>query len=155
VLYFAYGSNLSTKYVRNYTPSAVFIQRAFLPNFHLEFRRYSDNLKGGISTIIEAPGEMVHGVIYDVEAREIEALDVLEKVPLGVYKREGFQVMGEDMKWYTADLYRVVKPEGPYTASKKYVGYMVEGMKEHRIDPNYARRFFDLYESVPETSEKV
>ena len=94
MLYFAYGSNLSTKYVRNYTPSAVFVQRAFLPNFHIEFRRYSDNLKGGISTIIEAPGKMVHGVIYEVEPKEIEALDILEKVPLGVYKREGFQGYG-------------------------------------------------------------
>jgi hypothetical protein len=56
MLYFAYGSNLSTKYVHNYTSSAVFLMRAFLLNFHIEFRRYSDNLKGGISTIIEAPG---------------------------------------------------------------------------------------------------
>jgi hypothetical protein len=37
---------------------------------------------------------MVHGVIYEVEGREIEALDILEKVPLGVYKREGFQGHG-------------------------------------------------------------
>ncbi len=152
MLYFAYGSNLSTKYVHNYTPSAVFLMRAFLPNFHIEFRRYSDNLKGGISTIIEAPGEMVHGVIYDVDSREIEALDILEKVPLGVYKREGFQLMGEDEEWHRADLYRVVKPEGPYVASKKYLSYMVEGMREHKIDPAYSKRFIDLYDTVPETS---
>ena len=91
MLYFAYGSNLSTKYVRQYTPSAVFVRRALLSNFHIEFRRYSDNLKGGISTIIEAPGEMVHGVIYEVDPKEIAALDILEKVPLGVYKTGGLQ----------------------------------------------------------------
>ena len=155
MLYFAYGSNLSTKYVRNYTPSATFVRRALLPNFHIEFRRYSDNLKGGISTIIEAPGKMVHGVIYEVDSKEIEALDILEKVPLGVYKREGFEVLGEDGKWYKADLYRVVKPEGPYTPAKKYVGWMVEGMKEHDIEPAYAKKFVDLYPMLPESSEKV
>ena len=154
MLYFGYGSNLSTKYVRSYIPSATLIMRAFLPNYHIEFRRYSDNLKGGISTIIEAPGEMVHGVIYEVDPKEIEALDILEKVPLGVYKREEFMVIGENCKWYKADLYRVVKPEGPYTASKKYVGYMVEGMREHGIDSKYSKRFLDLYETLPETSEK-
>ena len=154
MLYFAYGSNLSTKYVWQYTPSAVFVRRALLPNFHIEFRRYSDNLKGGISTIIEAPGEMIHGVIYEVNPNEIAALDILEKVPLGVYKREGFKVLGEDGKWYTADLYRVVKPEGPYTPAKKYVSWMIDGMKEHRIDPSYAKKFIELYPTLPESSEK-
>ena len=154
MLYFAYGSNLSTKYVRQYTPSAVYVRRALLPNFHIEFRRYSDNLKGGISTIIEAPGEMIHGVIYEVNPNEIAALDILEKVPLGVYKREGFKVLGEDGKWYTADLYRVVKPEGPYTPAKKYVSWMIDGMKEHRIDPSYAKKIIELYPTLPESSEK-
>ena len=97
---------------------------------------------------------MVHGVIYEVDSREIEALDILEKVPLGVYKREGFMVMGEDGRWYKADLYRVVKPEGPYTPAERYVEWMVEGMKEHDIDPVYAKKFNDLYSTLPETSEK-
>ena len=87
--------------------------------------------------------------------QEITALDILEKVPLGVYKREGFKVVGEDGGWYTADLYRVVKPEGPYTPAKKYVSWMIEGMKEHKIDPVYAKRFIDLYPTLPETSEIV
>jgi len=38
VRYFAYGSNMSTAYVREYTPSAMFVMRADLPNFHIEFR---------------------------------------------------------------------------------------------------------------------
>jgi hypothetical protein len=75
-------------------------------------------------------------------------------VSLGVYKREGFKVLGEDGNWYTADLYRVVKPEEPYTPAKKYVSWMVEGMKEHGIDPTYAKRFVDLYPTLPEPSEK-
>jgi hypothetical protein len=129
-------------------------ERSSPPNFQIEFRRYSDNLKGGISTIIEALGEMVYGVIYEVDSKEIEALDILEKVPLGVYKREGFQVLGEDGNWYKTDLYRVVKSEGPYSPAKKYVGWIVEGMREHDIYPAYAKRFIDLYSTLPETSEK-
>jgi hypothetical protein len=64
------------------------------------------------------------------------------------------KVMGEDGEWHRADLYRVVKPEGPYVASKKYIGYMVEGMREHKIDLAYSKRFIDLYYSAPETFEK-
>jgi gamma-glutamylcyclotransferase (GGCT)/AIG2-like uncharacterized protein YtfP len=150
MLYYAYGSNLSTKYVRVYCPSAKFVMRADLPNYHIEFRRYSTNLKGGISTIIEAPGEMVHGVIYEVSPEEIFNLDVLEKVPEGIYKREGFQVFGEDGKWYKADLFRVSKPEGPFTPSKKYVSYMLEGMKEHKIEQIYVKNFEKIYRELPE-----
>jgi hypothetical protein len=45
-----------------------------------------------------------------------------------------------------------VKPEGPYTPAKKYVGWMVEGMRKHDIDPAYAKRFIDLYSTLPDTS---
>ena len=119
--YLGYGSNLSTEFIKPYCPSAKFVMRAVLPNFRIEFRRYSENLSGGISTIMEAPGEMVYGVIYDVPLKEIEELDILEDVPDGIYKRETFLVLGEKKEWCKADLYRVVKPEGPFTPSKTYM----------------------------------
>ena len=146
--YYGYGSNISLKYLREYCPTAKFVMKAVLPNFHVEFRRYSENLKGGISTIMEVPGEMVHGVIYEVSDEEITDLDVLENVPEGIYKRETFLIYGEDGSWHGADLYRVVTPEGPFLPSKRYVGYMLEGMREHDIDPGYVKKFEELYESL-------
>ena len=148
MLYVGYGSNLSTKFMMPYCPSAKFVMRAVLPNFHIEFHKYSENLGGGISTIIEAPGEEVHCVIYEVPQEEIAEMDILEDVPLGIYKRETFLVLGEDRDWYKADLYRIVKAEGPIKPSKKYVGYMLDGMKEHDIDAGYMKRFQDLYDSL-------
>jgi hypothetical protein len=41
---------MSTRYLRNYCPDAQFVMKAALPNFHVEFRRYSEDLRGGIST---------------------------------------------------------------------------------------------------------
>ena len=148
MLYVGYGSSLSTKFMEPYCPSAKFVMRAVLPNFHIEFHKYSENLGGGISTIIEAPGEVVHCVVYEVPQEEIEAMDILEQVPEGVYKRETFLVLGEDGEWYKADLYRIVKAEGPIRPSKKYVGYMLEGMREHDIDADYMRKFQELYDSL-------
>ena len=146
--YFAYGSNMSTEYIRDYIPSARFVMRAFLPNFHIEFRRYSEDLQGGISSIIEAPGEMIRGVLYDVEESELIAMDILEDVPQGVYLREPFFVLGEDGNWYHADLYRVAHPDGPYTPSKKYVDFMVAGAKEHGIEPEYTAKLIQLRRSL-------
>ncbi len=148
MLYFGYGSNLSTKYTKPYFPSAKVVKRAMLPNYHIEFRKYSTDLEGGISTIIEAPGEFVEGIIYDVTEEEIAEMDILEDVPLGLYKRETFMVQGKDGKWELADLYRVCNPKGPYTPSKKYVGYMLEGMKEHNFEPEYIKKFQNIFDSI-------
>ena len=142
--YFAYGSNMSTAYIREYCPSAKFILRANLPNFQIEFRRYSENLAGGISSIIESPGEMVIGVIYDIDEKEIFALDILEDVPQGIYRRDTFLVLSEDGQWHHADLYRVADPSGPYPPSKRYVEYMVAGAREHNLDPEYTARLESL-----------
>ena len=146
--YYAYGSNLSTTYVRKYCPSAVFVMKADLPNFRVEFRHYSENRQGGISSIIEAPGELVEGVIYEIPEQEIIDLDILESVPEGLYRRDAFLVLGEDGEWHRADLYRVSLPAGPFVASRGYVEDMIEGAREHGLTPEYTERLVALRNSL-------
>lgn len=142
--YFAYGSNLSTKFIRDYTPSATFVMKADLPNYKVEFRHYSSNLGGGISSIVETPGAMVKGVIYDVAESELEELDILENVPEGIYRRDTYLVLGEDGHWHRADLYRVSNPTGPYAPSKEYVEFMIEGASEHGLDADYVENLIAI-----------
>ena len=137
MFHFAYGSNLSTRFLHEYTPSAAFVMRAELPNYEVQFRHYSENLGGGISSIVESPGSLVKGVIYQVLESELEALDAVESVAEGIYRREAFLVLGEDGQWHRGDLYRVVSPKGPYTPSRSYVDHMIEGAQEHGLDPPY------------------
>lgn len=137
VLHFGYGSNMSESYMRQYTPSLKYVMNAQLPNFEIQFRKYSKNMGGGISSIIEKPGGMVYGVLYYITKEEMDALDILEDVPLGIYKRETFQVLGDDGKWYAADLYRVTNPKGPYEPAKKYLDLMIRGASEHNINQDW------------------
>lgn len=137
VLHFGYGSNMSESYMKQYTPSLRYVRNAQLPNFEIQFRKYSENMKGGISSIIEKPGGMVYGVLYFIPKKEMEELDVLEDVPLGIYKRETFQVLGDDGKWYAADLYRVTEPKGPFEPAKQYLDLMLTGAREHGINPEW------------------
>ena len=146
--YFAYGSNLSISFMWEYCPSTRFVMKADLPNYQVEFRHYSEEFKGGISSIIETPGELVRGVIYEIEDAEIEAMDILESIPEGLYRRETFLVLGEDGDWHKADLYRVVVPDGPFIPAKQYVDYMITGAREHKLDPTYVEHFIKLRESL-------
>lgn len=135
VLHFGYGSNMSEEYMKQYTPSLKYVMNARLPNFEIQFRKYSDNMKGGISSIIPKPGGMIFGVLYYIPKKEMDELDILEDVPLGIYTRETYQVLGEDGKWYAADLYRVTNPKGPFTPAKQYLDLMIAGATEHDINP--------------------
>ena len=137
ILYLGYGSNMSEEYMKKYAPSLEYIMNVQLPNYEIQFRKYSTDMKGGISSIIEKPGGMIYAVLYWISKKEMEALDLLEDVPLGIYKRETFQVLGEDGKWYAADLYRVTTPKGPYTPSKQYLDIMIAGAKEHHINKDW------------------
>ncbi len=146
--HYAYGSNLSSRFLREYCPSATFVMQADLPNFRVEFRHYSEERGGGISTIMEAPGSLVRGVIFEVPEPEIEALDKLESVSAGLYKRETFFVLGEDGEWHHADLYRVTQPAGPYAPAKSYLDEMIVGAREHGLDAVYTESLVALRRSL-------
>jgi gamma-glutamylcyclotransferase (GGCT)/AIG2-like uncharacterized protein YtfP len=146
--YFAYGSNLSSRHMRVACPSATTIMKAALPNFGIEFRHHSEKRQGGISSIIESPGKLVRGVLYEVRAEEIEALDIVESVPEGLYRRDTFLVMGEDGSWHEAELYRVANPRGPYRPAKGYLDLMIEGAREHGLDAGYVKELVSLRRSL-------
>ncbi len=140
LLYFAYGSNMCTRYLCEYCPRAEPAMRAALANFRIEFRRFSTNLGGGISTIQPAPGEIVHGVLFAIPRAEIEALDILENVPDGLYTRDTFLMLDAAGAWRRAELYRIVTPEGPFAPAEQYIDWMLEGAREHGLPDDYLAR---------------
>ncbi len=70
--HFGYGSNLNIDFLHQYLPSAKYVMKAYLPNFEVQFRFWSKKRQGGISTIIEKPRGLVHGVIYECEEEELK-----------------------------------------------------------------------------------
>ncbi|MBT5073439.1 MAG: gamma-glutamylcyclotransferase [Kordiimonadaceae bacterium] len=150
IYHFGYGSNMDEDYMRQFTPSLKFVTTAQLPNFEIQFRKYSTDLEGGISSIIPKPGGLVQGVIYTILKSEMEALDILEDVPLGIYSRETFKVIAKDGTWYNADLYRVTNPKGPFTPSVKYLGLMIGGAKMHNINKPWIDYLENLRKNIIE-----
>ena len=122
--------------------------KAVLANYKVEFRHFSKNMRGGISSIIETPGILVKGVIYDVRKSELDELDILENVPEGIYRRDTYFVMGEDGQWHRADLYRVSTPTGPYTPSRSYVDFMIESARKHGLDADYVEQLVAIRKTL-------
>lgn len=84
--YFAYGSNLSLRQMRERCPQAKRSCGARLPNWTLFFTVGSRSQTGGTATIRLQQGQQVLGGIYEIDAACLRALDKHEGYP-SVYDR--------------------------------------------------------------------
>ncbi len=146
MLHFGYGSNLQMSFLKDLLPNAKFRMKAYLPNYEVQFNFWSKTQKAGISNIMEAPGKMVHGALFDVPEEELKALDIKEDVYIGDYERHSFITFGEDGKLHEADLYQVIDPKGPFKPSESYVKGMLAGAKELNLDQNYLQIIENFYQ---------
>ena len=143
--HFGYGSNLKIDFLKKLLPSATFAMKGYLPNFEVQFRFWSKKRQGGLSNIMEAPGELVHGALFDVPEQELITLDSMEGVYVGKYKRMTYLILGEDGKCHPAELYRVIDPQGPFRPSRSYVEIMLTGAREFGLDPEYIKKIEEFY----------
>ena len=141
VYYFGYGSNLNVSAtIKDLIPNGKFLMKAYLPNYEVQFRKWSNNYRGGISHIMEVPGELVQGALYECPEGDLMQLDYRLDYYVPEYKRETFMVRGEDNQWYLASLYRLWEPKGPFPPSRRYVEGMLEGAKQIELSPDYIEK---------------
>jgi gamma-glutamylcyclotransferase (GGCT)/AIG2-like uncharacterized protein YtfP len=139
MLYFSYGSFLDYETLKRHCPGGKFVTRAFLPNWEVQFNYMSKTYGAGVTGIEPAPRRLVRGVIYDVPPEEMEHIDVIEAVPEGFYYRQRILVVGDEGNLLEVETYRTTHPQGPFKPSKRYLGLMVKGAREHGLDPEYVR----------------
>ena len=119
--YFGYGSNLRASFVTELLPSAKFLMKGYLPNYEVQWRLWSAEYKGGISSISEAPGEIVQGAIYECPKKEIEKLDFIPG-----YLRTRIQtrnICGTGRRWSMA-LSRTIPAAGTQRPPTRLPAYM-------------------------------
>ena len=148
MLYFSYGSFLNLETLRIHSPSARFISKAVLLNFELQFNYHSKTYDGGVTGVEPTQGERTLGVLYDVPPVEMEKLDIVEGVPVGIYYRQTVTVVDEDGKEHRAETYRTTDPKGPFTPTKRYLSLMIKGAKEHALDLDYIKELEALYATL-------
>jgi len=124
------------------------MKRAVLPDFEVQFNFLSKTYDGGVTGVEPAAGKKALGVLYNVSLDEIEKLDIVEGVPTGIYYRQTVTVMDEDGNEHQAETYRTSDPKGPFTPTKRYLGLMIKGAKEHGLDPDYIKELEDLYATL-------
>ena len=115
VLYFAYGSNLDPEQMASRCPSARVAFLARLADHRLDFTYFSTPWSGGSADVVRHFGESVWGIVYQLDAAELQRLDHFE----GGYQRVFLPVRDDqERSWhvisYEVPLKRSFRPTHGY-----------------------------------------
>ena len=127
--YFAYGSNLNKKQIRERCPDSKPIFIATLPNYKLVFVGWSRQWRGGVISIKPFRGERVRGAIYEVSEQCLQRLDGYE---VG-YNRFKVTVFGEDDEPIEAITYIKAGHIEDTQPTKEYLAVIQQGYRDWRL----------------------
>ena len=139
--YFAYGSNLDPGTFlgrRRMQPLATRI--GVLHDFELRFDLPVGPGERGVANVAPRPGDHVWGALYQLTRASAEHLDRTEGVPVGVYRRLEVVVRTPDAAEIGAFTYRseISRPERK--PSRRYLGLLLAGAREHGLPAAYVER---------------
>lgn len=148
MLYYSYGSFMNSENLLRHCPSAKVIGAADLLNYEVRFNFMSHDYHAGVTGAEFAPGNITHGVLYDISEKEMQHLDMIEEVPEGNYFRETVVVVDQQGKYQQADIYRTSHPQGPFQSSQAYVHHMLKGARDHHLPQAYLEELQRLHDSL-------
>lgn len=141
-LYFAYGSNMSRRQMRERCPDHVCLGKAVLRDHALCFPRHSHIRNCGVAGLEDKPGAEVWGVVYRLQDRDLAALDRREgydpEVPFHMnrYNRMAVRVLmaGRPVGCHA---YIARHEPGSHAPSEAYLATIIEGAEENGLPPDY------------------
>jgi gamma-glutamylcyclotransferase (GGCT)/AIG2-like uncharacterized protein YtfP len=141
--YFAYGSNMLTERLQRRVPSATPIGAALCTGWTLAFHKRGADGSAKCS-IVESPGDRVHGVVFELHAGERHLLDRAEGLGAG-YELAEFHVALDNRKIevfsYVAQSAFV---DDSLVAFGWYHDLVLAGAAEHALPEQYVEKLRDV-----------
>lgn len=135
--YFAYGSNMLHKQMENRCPDSQFVKAVRLQGYKFIYDGHSITRKGPVANVIESPGDIVWGGLYEISEEHLKSLDKCEGYPRS-YQRKELTVDDANGNVYSAIIYcRTGKTPG--SPSEEYEQTVINGAKDCSLDPDYIK----------------
>ncbi len=145
--YFAYGSNMNWTQMMQRCPSAVFVCVARLKEHRFAITRQSRRRKCGTADIVPDLRTDVWGVVYEINDREIDALDGFED---GYSREQLFVAPASDGdRRLKAWVYVAEKETAPPLPNALYKRLIVEGARHWQLP----RPYIEMLESLEAASD--
>jgi gamma-glutamylcyclotransferase len=136
-LYFAYGSNMSTRRLRARIPEATALGRGRLEGWRLACNKHGRD-GSGKANLISEEASLVWGVLFSIPKSEWPTLDRFE----WGYERRTYSVSRDDGRVEQALAY-LADPTGPTGLELRphgwYLDHLLEGAREHSLPEAYIR----------------
>lgn len=136
--YFAYGSNMDSLQMMERCPDSVFVGKATLKDYMINFTRYSGNWKGGVADIVESKESVVWGLLYEISDNDLNNLDVSEGHPT-IYKRINVLVEDDKESFLSAYAYEVVNKKSFIQPSNKYLSILINAAVKYDFPGEYRK----------------
>ena len=136
-LYAAYASNMDPDQMAQRAPHSPLRTTGWLKDWRLTFGGENVGFEGALATVVEASGEHVFVVLYDVPDLDEQALDGWEGAALGVYRKIRVRIAtldGDALAWlYVLDAYEGGLP------SARYIGILADAAEKAGAPDDYVK----------------
>jgi cation transport regulator ChaC len=154
VVYFAYGSNMSTARLRKRMPSCKPLGVATLPGHALRFHKRSRDMSGKCNAFASGNNNSVIGVLFSFDPAERAKLDEAEGIGAG-YEHEMVTVINENGRRRKVLTY-VATPDYIDDGLKPYAWYkdfVLAGAREHGLPPEYIAEYIQSVEAIEDPNK--
>ena len=155
VVYFAYGSNMSTARLRDRMPSCKALGIATLPGHTLHFHKRSADKSGKCNAFASGNDNSVIGVLFSFDPAERAKLDKAEGVGNG-YEHAVVTVINDKGRRRKVLTY-LATPDYIDDSLKPfswYQDFVLEGGREHGLPPEYIAEYIQSVKAIedPDTT---
>jgi hypothetical protein len=155
VVYFAYGSNMSTDRLRERMPSCKPTGIATLSGHVLRFHKRSTDKSGKCNAFASGNDSSVIGVLFNFDPAERAKLDEAEGVGSG-YERAMVTVINEKGRRRKVLTY-LAMPDYIDNSLKPYGWYkdfVLAGAREHDLPPEYIAEYIQSVEAIEDPNKR-
>ncbi|MCU7875164.1 MAG: gamma-glutamylcyclotransferase [Candidatus Thiodiazotropha sp. (ex Lucinoma borealis)] len=149
MLYFSYGSNMSTRRLIDRVPSAKFISVASLSEHKLKFHKKSKYGSAKCDAFRTNDSiDVMYGVIFEILASEKPALDEKEGINNG-YEEKHVTVVSDSGEKFTVVTYYATNIDASLKPCDWYIEHVLRGAQEHGLPIAYIEEIKAI-ESIPD-----
>ncbi len=148
ILYFAYGSNMLTERLRVRCGSATPLCTAVADGYALAFSKKGRDGSGKATIVSCSGGDRTCGVLFNLDERELPALDRYEGAGSGYDRVPNLLVRARDNDRRPAVTTYIARPDaidGSLSPFDWYLGLVAAGARQHALPADYIRKV----EAVP------
>ena len=140
MLYFAYGSNMSTPRLGARLDVVAHVDVAELAGYRLAFHKAGTDGSAKCDVLCTGtPADTVVGVVFRIDAREKPMLDRIEGLGSGYAQRQ-VRVAARRGGQLDAFLYQATHIDPALKPYDWYKRHVLHGAREHRLPADYVRR---------------